>query len=88
MALIECTECGKQISDQANNCPGCGVPVNKNPLSPARPGAGLETGGFFLLLVGLPVAIWGVYDEAQVALALGAISCIFGITFFIAGRLK
>lgn len=27
MALITCPECGKQISDKATACPGCGSPV-------------------------------------------------------------
>lgn len=27
MALIKCTECGKEISSQAAACPGCGAPV-------------------------------------------------------------
>ena len=27
MALITCPECGKQISDQAPACPGCGTPI-------------------------------------------------------------
>jgi DNA-directed RNA polymerase subunit RPC12/RpoP len=29
MALIKCGECGKEISDQANNCPNCGVKISK-----------------------------------------------------------
>lgn len=28
MSLIECPECGKQISDKAMACPGCGYPVS------------------------------------------------------------
>lgn len=28
MALIKCAECGKEISDQAVACPGCGAPVS------------------------------------------------------------
>ncbi len=28
MALINCPECGQQISDKANVCPGCGCPIN------------------------------------------------------------
>ena len=28
MALMNCPECGKEISDQVNNCPHCGFPVN------------------------------------------------------------
>lgn len=29
MALIKCTECGKEISDKATTCPNCGAPVGK-----------------------------------------------------------
>lgn len=27
MALIECPECGRQVSDKALACPGCGCPI-------------------------------------------------------------
>jgi len=27
--LIQCPECGKQISDKANSCPNCGCSINK-----------------------------------------------------------
>ncbi len=30
MALINCDECGAQISDKAPNCPRCGTPVEKH----------------------------------------------------------
>lgn len=29
MALIKCTECGKEISDKAASCPNCGAVVKK-----------------------------------------------------------
>lgn len=29
MALIECPECGKQISNKAGACPNCGYPINQ-----------------------------------------------------------
>lgn len=29
MALINCTECGKQVSDKAASCPNCGNPINQ-----------------------------------------------------------
>lgn len=29
MALINCPECGKEISDMAKNCPNCGYPINE-----------------------------------------------------------
>lgn len=28
MALIQCTECGREISDRAASCPGCGAAVS------------------------------------------------------------
>ncbi len=28
MALIDCSECGKHVSDKAHACPGCGHPIN------------------------------------------------------------
>lgn len=31
MALIKCSECGKEISDKAETCPSCGNPINKTP---------------------------------------------------------
>lgn len=37
MALIECYECGKQVSDSAAACPNCGAPVKQN-LSSKRGG--------------------------------------------------
>ena len=27
MALIKCSECGREISDKASSCPNCGAPV-------------------------------------------------------------
>ena len=29
MALMQCPECGKEISDQVPACPHCGFPVQK-----------------------------------------------------------
>ena len=28
--MINCPECGKQVSDKAPNCPACAFPINKN----------------------------------------------------------
>jgi len=35
MALINCNECGKQISDKADKCPNCGNPINKSGVIPS-----------------------------------------------------
>ncbi len=34
MALIECQECGKQISSKAEACPHCGAPVGGDTAPP------------------------------------------------------
>lgn len=31
MALINCKECNKEVSDKASNCPGCGAPIAVKP---------------------------------------------------------
>lgn len=40
MALIHCPECGREISDKASACPGCGYPIA--PDSTASTNAALE----------------------------------------------
>jgi len=34
MALIECKECGKSISDKAGACPNCGAPIQQSTMPP------------------------------------------------------
>ena len=35
MALISCSECGKQVSDKAKACPNCGAPISQSSAEPA-----------------------------------------------------
>ena len=37
MALVSCSECGKQVSDLATACPGCGAPPTGRPSAVATP---------------------------------------------------
>lgn len=36
MALIECPECKREISDKASSCPGCGYPIISEPSVPGK----------------------------------------------------
>ena len=40
MALIQCKECGKQISDKASACPTCGAPMNQDNRDPLEQESG------------------------------------------------
>ena len=57
MALLECEDCGKSVSDRASSCPSCGCPIEttkresasvlgKPKFSPYRPSEITETFGF------------------------------------------
>ena len=35
MALINCSECGKEISNRADKCPNCGNPINESGIIPS-----------------------------------------------------
>jgi predicted amidophosphoribosyltransferase len=54
MALIECKDCGKEISDEADNCPSCGRPLVTSGEATASFfswGCGTMAVLFFLLLL-------------------------------------
>jgi predicted butyrate kinase (DUF1464 family) len=71
MALIKCSECGKDISDKAAACPGCGAPISTAEPSSAliaettrtvrvvRAGLRYEAIGFFLILGAIVVGLAG-----------------------------
>lgn len=56
MALIACSECGKEISDQASTCPHCGCPRLATRVARGSGGSRLSSGYAFRALVGLAVA--------------------------------
>ena len=43
MALINCPECGKEISDKAIACPNCGCPVNNSNITDTQDMSALWT---------------------------------------------
>jgi uncharacterized membrane protein YvbJ len=89
VALISCSECGKEVSEKAATCPNCGAPIagvspiSLNPQSHAkvtRTGAKWEGIGFILIVVGLIMAIAGK--------GFGGFSMAVGFFVFIIGRFK
>lgn len=78
MALIECPDCRKQVSDAAPACPGCGRPINaaaRDPREIEQTGKHYKRAQILAVLFfcfGLFLTISGVNQDANgVALAGG-----------------
>ncbi|MFA6860267.1 MAG: zinc ribbon domain-containing protein [Clostridia bacterium] len=60
-----CTNCGKEISDEAVVCTGCGVPVKQTKKTQVNPNDSRSTGwavlGFFFPVIGL--ILWAVWNN-------------------------
>lgn len=59
MALVSCSECGKEISDKATSCPHCGAPKTGNAATQAssvQPQA--KKGGLWKWVIGIPIALF------------------------------
>lgn len=63
MSLIECRECGKQISSHASRCVHCGFPVAEN-----TPGSIVKTAKQLIIAVFLLSAIAGIIIEKDFVL--------------------
>lgn len=46
MAMIRCTECGREVSDKATTCPNCGAPVDAETADRAPDQVKFENGHF------------------------------------------
>lgn len=60
MALISCSECGKEISDKATACPHCGAPnINAPTTQPSHADSVPEPkkGGVLKWILGIPVGL-------------------------------
>lgn len=89
MALIACPDCGKEISDQAAACIGCGRPMqqahtstNSGTVKTVRAGGAWEGLGF-LIIVGA-IFYGGATGEVGAATAIGAA----GFVVFLIGRFR
>lgn len=89
MAMIQCSECKRDISDQALACPGCGAPGAKGaPSAPqqkvesTRGGAKYEIAGFLMIIAGMLMAIG---SDGMVGSIGGAMMAV-GFCVFLVGR--
>ena len=72
MALIECKECGKNVSTKATSCPSCGAPVEiflHVPELPRKPKPRLWLGLFLFFALGFTTVVPGLTFSVGTGLA-------------------
>lgn len=87
MALMNCPECGKEISDKAEFCPSCGYVLVKSELPKIRKselGAAEKKPslGKAYIFCGICVIIFGIFT---VAIIIGIFAILGGIGLIVAG---
>ena len=84
MALVRCSGCGREISDQVGVCPNCGAPLTPIPDSVRRTTrGGGKWQGVGLSLIPLAIVIFLVSNRT-----LGAVVALAGLFLFIIGRIN
>ena len=85
MALIECSECGKEISDKAGACPNCGNPLNPAPANQVqtveatgKQFKAAQAVGFILALIGVILLFTEVFIVGGFFCVIGLIALLYG----------
>lgn len=93
MALTNCADCGREVSDRAAACPGCGAPIGppppSQPISAVTVRGGkvrVERAGFRWEAIGVLGVIVGVVALIAGAGAAGAALLAAGFVVFLIGR--
>lgn len=93
MALIKCGECGREVSDKAAACVGCGAPLGAavaapspaaSPVPVTRRGGKWEAAGTILVIAG----VLSVMFASPPITSLGALAFVIGLVVFIIGRFQ
>ena len=86
MALVKCPECGRDVSDQAAACPGCGYALRVQVVQPKDPGKPLALAGIAVFAVGVA---WLYFAHAQGAeTGWGLLLAMVGAGLAIFARLR
>lgn len=92
MGLIQCPDCGKQISDSAPTCISCGRKMGATSPNPTQvvetKGRKLELIGFLIILAAMGGCSVGMVttDGGPIWLGIGVLGFLVGICIFVAGR--
>jgi hypothetical protein len=91
VALIKCEECGRQVSDQAASCVGCGAPIGGS----ARDGARVTTQSTgkdlkaHIVWAAVAMGLGGliaIAGDGGGAKAFGALVAVVGLIWYVVAR--
>lgn len=84
MALIQCPECGKKVSDKAPTCPNCGAPIRAHIIEKTgKRYKGYQLLGALLIAVGIMLAIVGNGEASDFLLITGVMMGIGGALVYL-----
>lgn len=76
MALIECPDCGRQVSDVAPACPGCGRPMHATVIEQTNKSIkAVKLVGGLIFFLGLPALLFNM--------SLGVTLVIIGLVIYV-----
>lgn len=83
MALVNCPECGKSISDQAPRCPHCGYQGTATTIEEtAKKWKALQLVGGLGLIPSVVFTMWAVQDVASTNIGIGAMTLCLGLYLY------
>jgi hypothetical protein len=92
MALVRCPDCGRDISDAASACIGCGRPMQFAALQvqsrASKEITVLKTLGTLGCLAGFVVSGLGILESSTNEIGIGATVFMAGFVAFLIGRLQ
>ena len=90
MALVQCPECGKEISDSAVSCPHCGYPlsnINEPPKASPIGASPVSVAAFILSIIGVVAFFVGGILPMAVFVILSIVMSLVDITFVKGNRI-
>jgi uncharacterized membrane protein len=89
MALINCPECKKQISDMAKVCPSCGYSFEAQVIeATGKDTKAMQLIGFFLAVAGVVIFVAGSSTKSEGTIGLGVIISIIGFALLTIGKVS
>lgn len=77
MSMIKCPECGKEVSDKADECPNCGNPISEKSAPKHKSKKKIIVIILIILLISIVTSIKTSYDFAARERAAGNASCTY-----------